>query len=68
MVQTRAQRRREDIWNRMENAPLPDHQPFRNETSAAAYSANDISHRHRLPDTKPFDTVVVTHKRRKPLH
>ena len=62
MVETRAQERRR-IWEQMEAAELPQETP----TYHQPYSENDHAHRHRLPDTSPFEVSVTTHHRRKPL-
>jgi hypothetical protein len=38
----------------------------RSRTITAQYGPDDDCKRHRKPDRKPKDVVVVTHRRRKP--
>lgn len=68
MVETRAQERRRLIWEQLEQAPLPSNEDIpETPTFHQSYDPGDTAHRHRLPDTSPFEVSVTTHHRRKPL-
>lgn len=73
MVQTRGQRRREAIWEELENQPLPSYDESQCEEcsqrqefndNSSFYSTGDQCKRHRRRDREPYTEPVSGYRRR----
>lgn len=67
MVQTRGQRRREQIWERLEQNSLPSYDSEEEcDNCQERGQDEDPCKRHRKRDDEPYSETVVAYKRRKP--